>query len=78
PVCGRVGSRKAITYANSCVAKTNGARVLHKGRCRRTSGCAKTLNPVCGRVPGQQAITYSNACMARANGARILYLGTCG
>lgn len=81
PVCGEIdGVRR--DYANSCVAETQGARVLHQGHCRQTQPpgptmCTMDYKPVCGAKGGERR-TYGNACAARGAGARIVHRGECG
>ncbi len=82
PVCGedRRGNRQ--TYGNSCVARSEGARILYSGECRRGGGdqsdrfCTREYAPVCATRRGRER-TFGNECEADSAGYRVLYSGQC-
>lgn len=86
PVCGeRRGDRQ--TFANACVARADGYRVVHGGQCRAGNrpgpgpdrpprACTREYAPVCARR-GRDVRTFGNACEARAAEYRIIGSGRC-
>lgn len=79
PVCalGRNGTR--ATYANACVARASGARILHAGECLAGSpfSCFLIYSPVCARNLLGIRRTYSNLCEAELANAVVLSNGPC-
>jgi hypothetical protein len=80
PVCGisRGGRR---TFSNACVARSEGYRVVHRGRCRgrgadRPEACPMIYAPVCAKR-GWRVRTFGNSCQARADGYRVIRRGRC-
>ena len=82
PVCAARGDRRR-TFSNSCIAASEGFRVVHRGQCRisgpgpsRPQACTREFAPVCG-VRGNSRRTFSNSCLARVDGFRVLHPGEC-
>lgn len=79
PVCGQRGGDRQ-TFGNSCVARSEGYRVIYGGACRRDEPrpevCTREYRPVCGERRGQRQ-TFGNACVARAEGFRVIREGQC-
>jgi hypothetical protein len=78
PVCAlnRDGSRS--TYANACLAKNAGARILHPGQCVGSPFfCFLMYSPVCARSPLGKRRTYPNLCEAENANAVLLHNGAC-
>jgi hypothetical protein len=85
PVCGERGSQRR-TFANTCLARSEGFRIIHSGECRRSSlprppvgrpiVCTLEEAPVCA-VRGSRLRSFGNACLARADGYRVLHRGRC-
>ena len=78
PVCARSG-RDFRTFANGCLARRAGFRIVARGECRRDEGprfCTREYRPVCARDRGVFR-TFGNACEAEAAGWRIVDDGPC-
>lgn len=87
PVCGQRG-RDRETFSNACMARSDGYRVLYRGRCERdrpgrpgrpdrpTAACPMIYAPVCARR-GPVVRTFGNSCQANADGYRIVRRGPC-
>jgi len=77
PVCAlnRDGSRS--TYANACLARNAGARILHPGQCVGGPFCFFIYSPVCARSPLGKRRTYPNLCEAENANAVLLHKGAC-
>ena len=87
PVCGeRRGQHE--TYGNACMARGEGARIVHDGECRRgdanppppgkpTQACTREYQPVCAIRRGDDRRTFGNACEAEAAGYRIIHGEAC-
>jgi len=80
PVCGRRGEQQR-TFANACLARSAGYRIISHGECRRERprkpvACTAIYRPVCGIRRGQTR-TFSNACVAEAENYRIIGDGPC-
>lgn len=84
PVCARRGGDRQ-TFANACMARRSGYRVIGDGQCRgggwddggdRPQFCTREYAPVCARRYGQLR-TFPNSCEARAAGWRIVDGGSC-
>ena len=81
PVCAQRG-REQRNFSNTCVARTAGFEVVHRGQCRGSAGpdrpvaCTMEFVPVCA-VRGSRAQTFSNACLARADGFTPVRQGRC-
>lgn len=83
PVCARRG-RDRQSFANSCLARREGYRVVSEGLCRGGSGrddgertfCTREYAPVCASRRGNVR-TFPNACEARAAHWRVVGNGPC-
>ncbi len=79
PVCGERG-RDRQTFGNSCIARSEGFRVVGNGPCQRDGGspiaCTQEYDPVCARR-GNDVRTFGNACTARAENYRVVSEGEC-
>ncbi|MFE0014800.1 Kazal-type serine protease inhibitor domain-containing protein [Mesorhizobium sp. NPDC059054] len=86
PVCARRGGDRQ-TFANACMARRSGYRVIGDGQCRgggwndggdgdRPQFCTREYAPVCARRRGQLQ-TFPNNCEARAAGWRVVDGGPC-
>lgn len=80
PVCG-VRADGPKSYGNACLARADGARMVHPGQCEPLlCGGIGVLDshPMCGRDPlNHQMITYPNKCAAEHAAANWLYDGPC-
>lgn len=80
PVCAeRRGDRQ--TFGNSCVARSEGFRVVHPGECRAEQrpwerACTREYRPVCAERRGDRQ-SFNNPCEAESNGYRIIRDGEC-
>lgn len=86
PVCAQRG-RDRETFSNGCVARSEGYRVLYRGRCERDDPdgpsrpdrptmCPMIYQPVCA-ARGGRTRTFGNACSAEAEGYRVVDRGPC-
>ncbi|HTV68985.1 MAG TPA: Kazal-type serine protease inhibitor domain-containing protein [Rhizobiaceae bacterium] len=80
PVCGERGPRQR-TFANRCIAESEGYRVVHRGECRpvrEEEFCTREYAPVCAERNGRLR-TFGNECEARnaPGNWRIIARGTC-
>lgn len=81
PVCG-VRKDGPKTYANTCLLRADGARLVHPGACAPLL-CAPTSDilvhqAMCGRDPlNHQMMTYPSRCAAEHAAASWLYDGPC-
>lgn len=78
PVCAQRGNQTR-TFANGCIARNDGFRVLHNGECRRAEpqrACTMEYRPVCA-IRGNRWQTFSNACLADADNFRVVHQGQC-
>lgn len=86
PVCGERRGQRA-TYGNACMARAEGARIVHDGECRGGSAgprppggpqqaCTREYQPVCAVRRGERR-TFGNACEAEAADHRIVHGGAC-
>lgn len=81
PVCGeRRGDRQ--TFGNSCIARSEGFRIVHGGECRADRprppqrACTMEYRPVCAER-GRDRRTFGNACEADSEGYRVVRPGEC-
>lgn len=75
PVCARARGNVLVTYANACIARSEGARVVGQQPC--PVACPMVYRPVCATDPAGKRRTYGNDCQAKAAGARIVRRGRC-
>lgn len=75
PVCARSRKKTLVTYANSCIARSEGSRVISHGAC--PIACPMIFKPVCAVDPAGKRKTYGNDCMAKAAGVEIIRRGRC-
>ncbi|WP_343036169.1 Kazal-type serine protease inhibitor domain-containing protein [Chelativorans alearense] len=87
PVCGERRGRRE-TYGNACMARAEGAQIVHGGECRSegagplppsgpTQACTREYQPVCAVKRGEERQSFPNACVAEAERARIIHEGEC-
>lgn len=70
PVCARSRKKTLVTYANSCIARSEGSRVISHGAC--PSACPMIFKPVCAVDAAGKRKTFGNDCQARAAGAKVI------
>jgi hypothetical protein len=75
PVCARARGNVLVTYANACIARSEGARVLSQGSC--PVACPMIYKPVCTIDAAGQRKTYANDCQAKAAGATVIRSWRC-
>lgn len=75
PVCARSRKNTLVTYANACIARSEGSRVISHGACPTT--CPMIFKPVCAIDAGGKRKTFANDCMARAAGVNAIRRGRC-
>lgn len=76
PVCALARSGVRKTYANACMARSAGARILHPGRCFGEV-CTMIYDPVCARDRKGMRRTYPSLCVASNAGAAFIAKGEC-
>ena len=78
PVCGQRRNDRQ-SFANSCLAREAGFRVIHRGQCGSGSSadvCGSQVQPVCARR-GNQAMMFQNSCRAEVAGFRVTSVTAC-
>jgi hypothetical protein len=75
PVCARSRKNTLVTYANACIARSEGSRVISHGAC--PTACPMIFKPVCAIEAGGKRKTFANDCMARAAGVTVIRRGRC-
>lgn len=75
PVCARSRKNTLVTYANACIARSEGSRVISPGAC--PTACPMIFKPVCAVDPTGKRKTFANDCMARAAGVKVIRRGRC-
>lgn len=75
PVCARSRKNTLVTYANACIARSEGSRVISHDAC--PTACPMIFKPVCAADPAGKRKTYANDCMAKAAGVKIIRRGRC-
>jgi hypothetical protein len=75
PVCGQRGDRQR-TFANACLARAEGFRVIARGQCRPIFQCTREIARVCASRNGRLR-TFTNGCLARVEGYAIVHSGPC-
>ena len=75
PVCARSRQKTLVTYANACIARNEGSRVISHGTC--PAACPMIFKPVCAIDPTGKRRTYGNDCMAKAAGVKVIRGGRC-
>jgi hypothetical protein len=75
PVCARARKNVLVTYANACIARSEGARVISDEAC--PIACPMIFKPVCAADGAGKRKTYGNECQANAAGAKIVRAGRC-
>lgn len=75
PVCARARKNMLITYANACIARSEGSRVISDEAC--PTACPMIFKPVCASDASGQRKTYGNDCQAKAAGAQVVRRGRC-
>jgi hypothetical protein len=81
-VCGATSDGGRAQFVNPCVARTKGARVLHKGECAAPGNepmmCNMLYQPVCATDLATKAEkTFPNLCHAEVANAAVLHEGDC-
>jgi hypothetical protein len=75
PVCARSRKNTLVTYANACIARSEGSRVLSHGPC--PEACPLIFKPVCAIDETGRRKTFANDCIAKAAGVRVIRRGRC-
>lgn len=75
PVCARARGNILVTYANACIARSEGSRVLSRESC--PTACPMIYKPVCALDESGKRKTFGNDCQAKAAGAKVIRTGRC-
>lgn len=75
PVCARSRKNTLVTYANACIARSEGSRVISQEAC--PIACPMIFKPVCAVDPDGKRKTYGNDCQAKGAGATAIRTGRC-
>ena len=75
PVCGQRGGRQR-SFANTCLAQSEGFRVIARGQCRPIHQCTRKVARVCASRAGRLR-TFTNSCLARVEGYALVHSGPC-
>lgn len=75
PVCARARNKVLVTYANACIARSEGSRVISQEAC--PTACPMIFKPVCATDSADKRTTYGNECQAKVAGAKIIRAGRC-
>jgi hypothetical protein len=75
PVCARSRKNTLVTYANACIARGEGSRVISHGAC--PTACPMIFKPVCAIDAGGKRKTFANDCIARAANVTVIRRGRC-
>jgi hypothetical protein len=75
PVCARSRKNTLVTYANACIARSEGSRVISHEAC--PTACPMIFRPVCATDSGGKRTTFGNECQANVAGAKIIRAGRC-